>query len=87
MAAGLLHRGPDDHGFHHGARVMLGARRLSIVDLAGGAQPIYSRTGDICLVANAEIYNHRELRSSLRARGHEFRTRCDIEVILHLYEE
>lgn len=87
MTAALIHRGPDDAGFHASHRVRLGARRLSIVDVAGGAQPVYNETGEICVVANGEIYNHGELRASLQAMGHRFASRCDTEVIVHLYEE
>jgi asparagine synthase (glutamine-hydrolysing) len=87
MTAALTHRGPDDAGFHLGERVRLGARRLAIVDIAGGAQPVYNETGQICAVVNGEIYNHRELRTRLQAMGHRFSSRCDIEVIVHLYEE
>jgi asparagine synthase (glutamine-hydrolysing) len=87
MTTALAHRGPDDAGLHARGPVRLGARRLSIVDIAGGAQPFYNETGTICVVANGEIYNHNELRDRLRARGHRFASRCDTEVIVHLYEE
>jgi asparagine synthase (glutamine-hydrolysing) len=87
MTSALAHRGPDDAGFHSADGVHVGARRLSIVDLPGGSQPFYDETGRICLVANGEIYNHRELRGQLQARGHSFRSQCDVEVIVHLYEE
>ena len=87
MTATLIHRGPDDVGSYARPGVRLGVRRLSIVDVAGGTQPFYDETGRICMVANGEIYNHDELRAKLRARGHRFASRCDIEVIVHLYEE
>lgn len=87
MTAALVHRGPDDSGLHERQGLGLGVRRLSIVDIAGGAQPMYSETGQICVVANGEIYNHAELRAQLQAMGHRFTSRCDIEVIVHLYEE
>jgi asparagine synthase (glutamine-hydrolysing) len=87
MTAALVHRGPDDEGFHAGAEVALGFRRLSIIDLEGGAQPIFNETGEVALLCNGEIYNSPELRRELVARGHRFRTRTDVEVILHLYEE
>jgi len=81
MTAALAHRGPDDERFHGD---LLGFRRLSIIDLEGGAQPMRG-CGDLWLVFNGEIYNHRELRA--RLANHAFRTRSDSEVILHLYEE
>src|SRR5438105_4414635 len=89
MADTLRHRGPDSDGFfvspdHH---VGLGFRRLSIVDLATGDQPMANEDESIWLVFNGEIYNHAALRPGLEARGHHFRSRCDAEVILHLYEE
>lgn len=87
MTAALTHRGPDDVGHHLRPGLGLGVRRLSIVDVAGGAQPVYNESGDICVVANGEIYNHRELRARLQASGHRFTSRCDTEVIVHLYEE
>lgn len=83
----LVHRGPDDRGVHWTARVGLGVRRLSIIDVAGGHQPIYNEDQSRCLVYNGEVYNHAELRDGLEAKGHQFRTRCDTEVVLHLYEE
>jgi asparagine synthase (glutamine-hydrolysing) len=87
MTAALAHRGPDDVGYHLRPGLGLGVRRLSIVDVAGGMQPVYNESGDICVVANGEIYNHRELRARLQASGHRFTSRCDTEVIVHLYEE
>jgi asparagine synthase (glutamine-hydrolysing) len=83
----LAHRGPDDgHSFIAGP-VGLGFRRLSIIDLAGGRQPIPNETEDVVLVMNGEIYNHVELRRGLIERGHRFRTGSDAEVLVHLYEE
>lgn len=87
MAAAMVHRGPDDDGFHVDAHVALGFRRLSIIDVAGGHQPLTNEDGTLRLVFNGEIYNHHELRAELEARGHRFRTKSDGEVILHLYEE
>ncbi len=87
MAAAMTHRGPDDDGFHLDATAGLGFRRLSIIDVAGGHQPLTNEDQTLHLVFNGEIYNHRELRAGLEARGHRFRTRADGEVILHLYEE
>jgi asparagine synthase (glutamine-hydrolysing) len=87
MAAAMVHRGPDDDGFYVDDRVALGFRRLSIIDVAGGHQPLTNEDGSIVLVMNGEIYNHVELRRGLEARGHTLRTKSDGEVILHLYEE
>ncbi len=87
MAAAMVHRGPDDDGFHLDERVGLGFRRLSIIDVAGGHQPLSNEDETLHLVFNGEIYNHRELRRHLEGRGHRFRTQTDGEVILHLYEE
>lgn len=86
----MTHRGPDDDGFvaapvSPGAAV--GMRRLSIIDLAGGHQPIFNETGDVGVVCNGEIYNFRELRKTLEAAGHRFRTRSDTEVIAHGWEQ
>jgi asparagine synthase (glutamine-hydrolysing) len=87
MSAALVHRGPDDEGRMASGEVALGARRLSIIDLAGGHQPIANEDGRVTVVQNGEIYNHEELRRELAPSGHSFRTRCDTEVIVHLYEE
>lgn len=87
MAAAIVHRGPDDEGFYATPEVILGMRRLSIIDLAGGHQPIANEDQSLWVVCNGEIYNFRELRADLIARGHTFRTGSDVEVILHLYEE
>ena len=83
----MEHRGPDDHGIYVGEHVGLGSRRLSIIDLAGGRQPIANEDETMWIVFNGEIYNYRELRAYLQKRGHTFRTLSDTEVILHLYEE
>ena len=87
MTAALAHRGPDDVGFFREDGVGLGHRRLSIIDVAGGHQPIANEDESAVLIANGEIYNYRELRRDLQSRGHRFRTQSDSEVILHLYEE
>jgi len=81
------YRGPDDAGFVSGDGCSLGARRLSIIDVAGGHQPFPNETGRIWGAQNGEIYNHDELRAGLQARGHVLRSRCDTEVLPHLYEE
>lgn len=86
MTDALAHRGPNDRGVFHAPGIALGVRRLSIVDLAGGHQPVTSEDGSVVAVQNGELYNHGLLRRALRADGHRLRTRCDSEVIPHLYE-
>ena len=86
-AASISHRGPDDVGLAQAGPLAVGFRRLSIIDLAGGHQPIENETGDVVIALNGEIYNFRELRRALEGRGHVFRTGSDAEVVLHLYEE
>jgi asparagine synthase (glutamine-hydrolysing) len=86
MCEVIRHRGPDDEGIHVGAGVGLGMRRLSIIDLAGGRQPIHNETRTIWVVFNGEIYNYRELRAELEALGHRFYTSSDTESIVHAYE-
>ncbi len=83
----MAHRGPDDEGLQIDGHVCLGFRRLSILDLTKGAQPMVNNNRNICLVFNGEIYNYLELRSWLGEKGHEFRTDSDTEVLLRLYEE
>jgi asparagine synthase (glutamine-hydrolysing) len=87
MCQEIRHRGPDDQGTWVDDGVALGMRRLSIIDLAGGHQPIANEDGSVLVVFNGEIYNYRELRHDLRQRGHHFSTECDTEVIVHAYEE
>ncbi|MBI3360697.1 MAG: asparagine synthetase B, partial [Chloroflexi bacterium] len=87
MNACLVHRGPDDEGYFVGDGVGLAARRLSIIDLDGGHQPISNEDGSVWLAYNGEVYNHAELRAELEPRGHIFRTRTDTETIVHAYEE
>ncbi|HEV7663712.1 MAG TPA: asparagine synthase (glutamine-hydrolyzing) [Chloroflexota bacterium] len=89
MADTIVHRGPDDDGYYVSPEknVGLGFRRLSIVDLATGEQPMTNEDGSLWLVYNGEIYNHADHRPGLEARGHRFHSHCDSEVILHLYEE
>ena len=83
----IVHRGPDDDGTYLAGEVALGMRRLSIIDLAGGHQPIANEDETIWVVCNGEIYNFREVRAELIARGHKFRTGSDVEIIVHLYED
>jgi asparagine synthase (glutamine-hydrolysing) len=87
MLASIVHRGPDAGGSHLDGPVALGARRLAIIDLSGGDQPLFNEDGSVCLVYNGELYNFPELRERLLGRGHRFRTRTDSETIVHLYEE
>ncbi|GMV95944.1 MAG: putative asparagine synthetase [glutamine-hydrolyzing] [Phycisphaerae bacterium] len=87
MAATLRHRGPDDLGTYADRFATLGHARLSIIDLKTGRQPLGNEDGSIQVVFNGEIYNHREIARRLRARGHVLHTRCDAEVIAHLYED
>jgi asparagine synthase (glutamine-hydrolysing) len=87
MADAMVHRGPDEQGFFVDSGVGLAIRRLSIIDVAGGHQPVASEDGQVQVVLNGEIYNYPDLRSELIARGHTFRTSSDTEVIAHLYEE
>jgi asparagine synthase (glutamine-hydrolysing) len=86
MNATLVHRGPDSGGVHVSPGAGLGARRLSIIDLAGGDQPIANEDETVSVVQNGEIYNFPELRDEVEAAGHRLRTRCDTEIHLHLYE-
>jgi asparagine synthase (glutamine-hydrolysing) len=87
MATLIAHRGPDDEGFYVKGPIGLGHRRLSIIDVAGGHQPIANEDGSKWIIFNGEIYNHRELRKELSAKGHQFKTNTDTEAILHAYEE
>jgi len=87
MCRTIVHRGPDDEGIYAQGAVGLGMRRLSIIDLAGGHQPIHNEDQSVWVVFNGEIYNFPELRRELESRGHNFYTHTDTEVIVHLYEE
>src|SRR5258708_8781559 len=83
----MVHRGPDDEGVYLDSGAGLAMRRLSIIDLANGHQPVSNEDGTIWVVLNGEIYNYRELRRDLERRGHVFSTHSDTESIVHLYEE
>src|SRR5713226_676671 len=87
MMEALRHRGPDEDGLLVAPSVALGMRRLSIIDLSGGRQPVFNEAGNVAVVYNGEIYNYRQLRGTLEGRGHVFGTHSDTEVIVHAYEE
>src|SRR5687768_12947573 len=87
MCGAIVHRGPDEEGVYIGEGVAIGMRRLSIIDLEGGHQPMSNEDGTIWIVFNGEIYNYRELRRDLERNGHTFRTDSDTETIVHLYED
>ncbi len=86
MMTAMLHRGPDEEGILLAPPVAAGMRRLSIIDLPGGGQPLWNEAGTLAIVYNGEVYNFLELRTELEAKGHRFRTRSDTEVVLHAYE-
>src|SRR5262247_3970451 len=87
MTRSMTHRGPDSEGCHIDGRIGLGHRRLSIIDVSQGQQPLSNETDDVWIVFNGEIYNYPELRHFLVQHNHRFRTQTDTEVIVHLYEE
>ena len=87
MNACIVHRGPDEDGFYVNENVALAMRRLAIIDLKGGQQPIFNENKSSVIVFNGEIYNFQEVKKDLESRGHQFYTNCDTEVILHLYDE
>ncbi len=87
MCSILTHRGPDSEGFYEDKNIGLGIRRLSIIDVNGGDQPIQNEEGDIWTIFNGEIYNYQEIKDSLISKGHKFRTNSDTETIVHAYEE
>src|SRR5689334_10907173 len=87
MADSITHRGPDDDGYHFADGLGLGFRRLSIIDLGGGHQPMSDAEETVWVVFNGEIYNYKELRAELEGKGHRFRTQSDTEVIVHGYKQ
>lgn len=87
MTKSLVHRGPDSAGWYENDGVLLGVRRLSIIDVVGGDQPLFNEDKSKVLIGNGEIYNFKEIRKSLEKKGHRFRTRSDMETICHLYED
>jgi len=87
MMGALTHRGPDEDGMLVAPSAALGMRRLSIIDLPGGHQPVFNETGNVAVIYNGEIYNFPQLRKTLEGRGHSFRTHSDTEVVVHAYEE
>src|SRR5579864_2368741 len=87
MCRMMVHRGPDEEGIYVGDGVALGMRRLSIIDLANGQQPVFNEDGSVCVVFNGEIYNYQDLRRQLERNGHTFHTASDTETIVHLYED
>src|SRR5256885_9830377 len=87
MLHAIRHRGPDGDGVHVGPQIGLGHRRLAIIDLNTGQQPMCNEDGSVWITFNGEIYNYQELRQYLLSKGHSFKTKSDTEVIVHLYEE
>ena len=87
LSNGMIHRGPDDEGFLIDKNFGFGMRRLSIIDLDGGNQPIFNETKTLSIVFNGEIYNYKEIKKKLIQKGHVFKTKSDTEVIIHLFEE
>ena len=87
MTASLHHRGPDECGYYADGQAFLGHRRLSIIDLGTGQQPMANEDGSLWIIYNGEIFNHATVRPELEAAGHRYRSHCDTETILHAYEE
>ena len=87
MTSCLTHRGPDDHGYYIDDKIALGHRRLNIIDLETGHQPIFNEDRSMCIIFNGEIYNYKDLKRELLNKGHRFTTTSDTETIIHAYEE
>src|SRR6516225_9841574 len=87
MARAIYHRGPDEDGFFERPGLGMASRRLSIIGLADGRQPISNEDGTVSVVYNGELFDYPEVKARLEARGHRFRTRCDTELIPHLWED
>src|SRR3954454_19078071 len=87
MTVAMLHRGPDSAGFLQHGPAVFGMRRLAIIDLASGDQPIFNEDGTVGVISNGEIYNFHALMAELEGLGHRFRSRCDTEVLVHAYEQ
>ena len=87
MIDAIRHRGPDGHGIYDSGAAFLGHRRLSIIDVAGGHQPMSNETGSVWITYNGEVFNHSSIRPKLEQAGHRYVTRCDTETIVHAYEE
>ena len=87
MSLKMKHRGPDDDGIIIEKNIGIGMRRLSIIDIEGGHQPISNSSNNIHVVLNGEIYNYKELREELESKGYKFQSKSDVEVLVHLYEE
>lgn len=87
MLQRLIHRGPDEEGIYRQPGIALGARRLRVIDPDGGQQPVRNERGTVRAVMNGEVYNYQELREELLGKGHRLATRCDTEVLVHLYED
>ena len=87
MTSSIAHRGPDGFGYFRDEFAALGHRRLSIVDLSGGGQPMYNEDDSLVIVYNGEIFNHAGLREPLEQAGHRYRSRCDTEMLVHAYEQ
>src|SRR5882724_11754170 len=87
MNDAIVHRGPDSSGYYISGNIGLAMRRLSIIDLAGGEQPVSNESNTVFLVYNGEIYNHLDLREEMEGKGHHYRSHSDTESIVHLYEQ
>src|SRR5580693_8980917 len=87
MASAIIHRGPDEDGFLERPGIGFASRRLSIVGLADGRQPIHNEDGSVAVVFNGEFFDYPEMKTELEAKGHQFRTHCDTEIVPHRWED